>query len=312
MKDRKFLEKTWVVCLLACICCFLWGSAFPCIKIGYQLFEIDANDAMSQILFAGVRFTLAGLLVILFGSILKKEPMLPKKSSYGKIIKICIFQTVLQYLFFYIGLAHTTGVKASVVEASGTFLAIMIASLIFHQEKLTLSKAGGCIVGFAGVILINMTGSGLAGEMSFSGEGFILLSATAYAISSVLIKRYSEQEDPVLISGYQFMIGGLVMALIGFISGGRLHLSSLSGAAMMLYMALISAVAYTLWSILLKHNPVSKVAVFGFMNPVFGVILSAILLKESGTIPFIQCAISLLLVCIGIYIANKDSHRIRS
>lgn len=312
MKDRKFLEKTWVVCLLACICCFLWGSAFPCIKIGYQLFEINADDAMSQILFAGVRFTLAGLLVILFGSILKKKPMLPKKASYGKIFKICVFQTVLQYLFFYIGLAHTTGVKASVVEASGTFLAIMIASLIFHQEKLTLSKAGGCIVGFAGVILINMTGSGLAGEMSFSGEGFILLSATAYAISSVLIKRYSEQEDPVLISGYQFMIGGLAMALIGFISGGRLHLSSLSGAAMMLYMALISAVAYTLWSILLKHNPVSKVAVFGFMNPVFGVILSAILLKESGTIPFIQCAISLLLVCIGIYIANKDSHRIHS
>lgn len=305
MKERNFLEKTWVVCLLACVCCFLWGSAFPCIKIGYQLFEIDADDTMSQILFAGIRFTLAGILVILFGSILKKKPMLPQRSSYGKIFKICIFQTVLQYLFFYIGLAHTTGVKASVVEASSTFLAIIIASLIFHQEKLTLSKTVGCVVGFAGVILINMTGSGLSGEMSFSGEGFILLSATAYAVSSVLIKRYSQQEDPVVISGYQFMFGGLVMILIGFIFGGRLHLSSPSGAAMMLYMALISAVAYTLWSLLLKYNPVSKVAVFGFMNPVFGVILSSLLLRESGQMPIIQCMISLLLVCMGIYIVNR-------
>lgn len=305
MKNKNFPEQTWAVCLLAFICCFLWGSAFPCIKIGYRLFDISADASMSQILFAGVRFTLAGILVILFGSILKKKPLIPRKTSYGNILKICIFQTVLQYLFFYIGMAHTTGVKASIVEASSTFLAIIIASLIFRQEKLNLEKAGGCLVGFAGVILINLTGSGLTGQVSFNGEGFILISAAAYAVSSVLIKRYSQTEDPVVISGYQFLAGGLVMVIIGIAAGGRLHLSSPSGALMMLYMALISAVAYTLWGFLLKYNPVSKVAVFGFMNPVFGVILSAILLKESGQMPIIQCMISLLLVCTGIYIVNR-------
>lgn len=61
--------------------------------------------------------------------------------------------------------------------------------------------------------------------------------------------------------------------------------------------------AYSLWGVLLKHNPVSKVAVFGFMNPVFGVILSAWLLKESDVIG-IECVLALVLVCVGIYVVN--------
>ena len=307
MKDKNFLERTFVVCLLAMLCCFLWGSAFPCIKIGYQMFQISSDQTMSQILFAGVRFTLAGVLVILFGSILSRKILLPKRSSCKNILIICLFQTVIQYLFFYVGMAHTSGVKASIVEASNVFLAILVANLIFHQEKLTFSKILGCVIGFAGVILINLTGSGLEGGMTMTGEGFILLSAAAYAVSSVLIKRFSVYENPVVISGYQFMIGGLIMIVVGLAGGGSLHPTSPASALMMLYMALISAVAYTIWGILLKYNPVSRVAVFGFMNPVFGVVLSALLLKEGSQIPFLQCAVSLVLVCLGIYIVNRKN-----
>ena len=307
MKDKNFLERTFVVCLLAMLCCFLWGSAFPCIKIGYQMFQISSDQTMSQILFAGVRFTLAGILVILFGSILSRKILLPKRSSCKSILIICLFQTVIQYLLFYIGMAHTSGVKASIVEASNVFLAILVANLIFHQEKLTFSKILGCVIGFAGVILINLTGSVLGGGMTMTGEGFILLSAAAYAVSSVLIKRFSVYENPVVISGYQFMIGGLIMIVVGLAGGGSLHPTSPASALMMLYMALISAVAYTIWGILLKYNPVSRVAVFGFMNPVFGVVLSALLLKEGSQISFLQCAVSLVLVCLGIYIVNKNN-----
>ena len=307
MKDKNFLERTFVVCLLAMLCCFLWGSAFPCIKIGYQMFQISSDQTMSQILFAGVRFTLAGILVILFGSILSRKILLPKRSSCKNILIICLFQTVIQYLFFYIGMAHTSGVKASIVEASNVFLAILVANLIFHQEKLTFSKMLGCVIGFAGVILINLTGSGLEGGMTMTGEGFILLSAAAYAVSSVLIKRFSVYENPVVISGYQFMIGGLIMIVVGLAGGGSLHPTSPASALMMLYMALISAVAYTIWGILLKYNPVSRVAVFGFMNPVFGVVLSALLLKEYSQIPLFQCVASLVLVCLGIYIENRNN-----
>lgn len=304
MKEKEqFMQKTVVVWLGALLCCALWGSAFPCIKIGYQLFAIGGEDTAAQILFAGCRFALAGVLTILIGSALNRQPLLPKKAAWGKIFKLSMLQTVAQYLFFYIGLANTTGVKASIIEGVNVFIAILVASLLFHQEKLTAAKIVGCIIGFAGVVLVNVTGNGLDFNLSFFGEGFIFLSTIAYAFSSVFLKRYSKEENPVLLSGWQFLAGGLIMIACGLIFGGRLTVVTLPGLAMLIYLALVSAVAYSLWGILLKYNPVSKVAVFGFMNPVFGVILSAILLKEGDSIG-IMCVAALALVCVGIYMVN--------
>ena len=310
MKETKevWMQKTVVVWLGALLCCALWGSAFPCIKIGYQLFKIGAKDVATQILFAGARFFLAGVLAILIGSVLNKKPLLPRKGAIGRIVWLSFLQTVLQYLFFYIGLAHTSGVKASIIEGVNVFIAILVASLIFHQEKLTARKMIGCVIGFAGVVLVNVNGSGMDAGISFFGEGFIFLSTVAYAISSVFLKRYAKEDNPVMLSGYQFVTGGIIMMLCGFGMGGTLTHVTPAGIAMLLYLALVSAVAYSLWGVLLKYNPISKVAVFGFMNPVFGVILSAILLNEAGTIGA-MCLVALVLVCVGIYIVNKGERR---
>lgn len=305
-RKSAFLTTTMGVCLTAMVCCALWGSAFPCIKIGYQLFQIDGNDISSQLLFAGCRFTLAGLLTILIGSLMNRRPLIPRKTSWIRIAKLSLFQTVIQYLFFYVGLAHTTGVKASIIEASNVFAAILIASLIFRQEKLDKHKIIGCIAGFAGVVLININQGGLDMSLSLTGEGFILLSTIAYAVSSVLIKSYSREDNPVMLSGWQFLLGGIIMILCGYLTGGSVSVWTAPSISMLFYLAAVSAVAYSLWGILLKLNPVSKVAVFGFMNPVFGVILSALFLGE-GQQDFGLTAIgALFLVCIGIYIVNKQ------
>ena len=305
MKDKEhFMQKTIVVWLGALLCCALWGSAFPCIKIGYRLFDIASGDVAAQILFAGCRFTLAGVLALAIGSVLNREWLVPKRRSYGRIAKLALLQTVAQYIFFYVGLANTTGVKASIIEGVNVFIAILVASLLFHQEKLSAAKILGCVIGFAGVVLVNISGGGLDFGFHFTGEGFIFLSTIAYAFSSVFLKRYSKEDNPVLLSGWQFVFGGLVMIVCGLLAGGRLSEWSVAGVLMLLYMAVISAVAYSLWGILLKYNPVSKVAVFGFMNPVFGVILSAILLHEGDSIG-VMCLVSLALVCAGIYIVNR-------
>lgn len=74
---QSILTRTWVVAALACVCCILWGSAIPTIKTGYRLLQVDSADTASQIVFAGVRFTLAGLLVLLFTSLKEKKAMLP-------------------------------------------------------------------------------------------------------------------------------------------------------------------------------------------------------------------------------------------
>ena len=304
MKTKEqFMTKTVVVWLGALLCCALWGSAFPCIKIGYQLFEIPSDATATQILFAGCRFTLAGILAIIIGSVLNHKILIPKQGSWGKIAKLCLLQTVAQYLFFYIGLANTSGVKASIIEGVNVFISILVASLIFRQEKLTARKMLGCIIGFAGVILVNITG-GIDMAFTFTGDGFIVLSTIAYAFSSVMIKRYSQEENPVTLSGYQFVLGGLIMVVCGLLMGGRLTVISGAGIAMLLYLAVISAVAYSMWGVLLKYNPVSRVTVFGFMNPVFGVILSAFFLKESDSVGVV-CILALILVCAGIYIVNR-------
>ena len=70
---QEWMQKTVVVWFGALLCCLLWGSAFPCIKIGYRLFEVDAADTASQILFAGCRFTLAGILAAGIGPICSRS-----------------------------------------------------------------------------------------------------------------------------------------------------------------------------------------------------------------------------------------------
>ena len=305
MEKKNRMQSTVVVWLGALICCALWGSAFPCIKIGYQMFEIPQDAVATQILFAGLRFTLAGILVILIGSVLSGNLLKINRQNAPKILKLSLLQTVLQYLFFYIGLANTTGVKASIIEGVNVFIAIFVASLIFRQEKLTMGKLAGCLIGFAGVVLVNLNGNGLDMSFHLNGEGFIFLSTVAYAFSSVYLKRYSKTENPVLLSGWQFVAGGLVMTIMGLLMGGKITKVTAAGIAMLFYLACISAVAYSLWGILLKYNPVSRVAVFGFMNPVFGVILSAFLLGEREQASGIKSIMALILVSIGIYITAK-------
>ena len=151
--------------------------------------------------------------------------------------------------------------------------------LIFRFEKLSKLKIISCIIGFAGVLPINLNGAKFDCYISLMGKGFIFLSTISYAASSVMIKKYIQAENPVALSGYQFIFRGLVMIVAGFAMGEKLNNFTIRSTLLLIYMAIISAAAYSIWSILLKHNPVSRVAVFGFMNPIFDTILSAILLK---------------------------------
>ena len=220
------------------------------------------------------------------------------------IAKLALFQTILQYIFFYIGLAHNSGVKASIINGSNTFFVILLASLLFHQEKLNFKKVAGCVIGFAGVIIVSINGKSIDMDLSLMGDGSLFLCAISYAVSSCLMKNFSKKDNPVMLSGYQFIFGGIVMVILGLIMGGRISHVSVSAILMLFYLACISAVAYSLWGILLKHNPVSKVAIFGFTNPVFGVLLSAWWLGEGSKELGINALVALVLVCIGICIVN--------
>ena len=302
MKERSVLTKKAAVIPLTMLCCLLWGSAFPCIKLGYGYSGIGSDDTASQILYAGLRFALAGVLALIIGSLTARKPLIPRKKAVPKIVMLSLFQTILQYTFFYIGLARSTGMKSSVNTASNVFLSILVASLIFRTEKLTFRKILGCTAGFSGVVLINL--SGIGGGFRLTGEGFVFLSALSYAFSAALIKRFSAEEDPVMLSGWQFIIGGTFMTILGLVLGGRIGTVDLRGAAMLVYLAIVSAAAFSIWGTLLKHNPVSMISVFGFMNPVFGVILSFLLLSERSEAGPLRVVAALGLVALGIVIVN--------
>ena len=303
-EPEKFFSKNYVVVIGAIICCLLWGSAFPCVKIGYKLFDVNTESVPSLMLFAGTRFALAGILVIIFGCITQRKFLFPKPGNLWRVGLLSVFQTSLQYTFFYIGLAHTAGVKASVLNGLGVFFTIIAACFIFRTEKFNLIKLAGCILGFGAVILINLNGN-FSFEFTMLGEGFVILSGLSAAISSGLVKIFSKNEDTTALCGYQFLIGGIVLVIIGLSFGGTYHPVSVGSIFMLLYLGFLSACAFTLQGFLLKYNPVSKVAVFKSTNPLFGAVFSAIILGESEQLLSYFTLIAIAMVCLGIFIINK-------
>ena len=303
-KNSSLLSKTPVVAFVALICCLLWGSAFSGVKVGYAMIGIDAQDWSSQMVFAGVRFFIAGIMALIAGSIAEKRILLPTRTAVPKFMTISFFQTIAQYFFYYIGLAHTTGVKAAIIVAANVFTAILISSLLYRQEALTVKKLLGCVVGFAGIVLVNA--AGLSGtKFSLLGDGFIFLCTVASGFSQVYMKRFSASESPVLLSGWQFAFGGAVMWLTGAVCGGHMQLQTPAAWGILLYLAFVSATAYSLWANLLKHNPVSRVTVFGFLNPMCGVMISGIVLHEQNAFGWVGIS-ALALVCAGILIVNYE------
>lgn len=301
--QRSAFSITWVLVLVAMVSCALWGSATPAIKTGYKLLSVEG--VASIMLFAGMRFVLAGILTVIIFSIARRRLLLPKPKNLPMILFVSVFHTIIQYIFFYLGLAYTSGVKGTVASGSGAFFAVLIASLIFRQEKLTLKKIIACVIGFVGILVMNLNGLAFTADpLDIMGVGFVLLSTVSSSFAAVLVKKYSAIEDPVVISGYQFIAGGIFMIIVGLAFGGEVDLTSALGVSVLVYLGFLSAIAYSLWGILLKHNPVSRVTVFNFMTPIFGVIFSTIFLDEKGSVSPINLIITLILISLGIFMLN--------
>ena len=306
-KNKRVLWSFFPVTLITVIfCCTLWGSATPAIKIAYEAFQISPDDTASRILLAGIRFFLSGVITIAVGSAIQHRFLLPRRSSFKNIGILALFQTAGQYYFFFMALAHISGVRGSIINASSNFLAIFFAALIFRMEKLTPKKVLGCLVGFSGIILIMGGVQALVegGAVTLEGEGAMLIADIFYALSSSCIKIFSRDEDPVVLCGWQFLVGGSFLALTGLLMNGRLTFYNSTCVIDLIYMGFLSAAAYTLWSILLKYNPVSRISILGFLNPVMSVFLSALILGENQEAFSLRGLLALALVSIGIIIVN--------
>lgn len=302
------LTRPWAVVALATISCALWGSAFAVVKTGYELFQIPASSPPGQLLFAGMRFALAGALVLAGTAAARRKLPLPTKRDVVPIALLGLSQTTLQYAPFYMGLAHASGTSSSLVQGTSAFVQIMLATLVFHQERLTMQKLLGCLLGVGGVALVTLRGGGSMGSWSLMGEGLILAAVVAGGCAACLMRRYGVKGDPLMLTGWQFLGGGLALASIGLALGGRVGACPPAALGVLAYLGMLSAVAFSLWSLLLKHNPVSRVAVFRPFIPIFGVLFSVVFLHE--TIPAEQLpllAAALALIVVGTVVVNREA-----
>ena len=268
MNKEDFFTNKKIIIIFAMICCFLWGSAYPAIKIGYEVFNIAENDLSSKIVFAGYRFVLAGIIVLVLAIILKKKVFKLNKKQIIQLIVLGITQTTLQYTFFYIGLSYTSGVNAAILNGTGTFFSIIIAHFLYKNDRISLNKILGCIIGFAGIVLVNFNGSFSSG-FSLKGDVLIVLSTLVTSAAVIYGKTLSQKQDTFIITGYQLLIGGIVLVILGVSFGGYLLNFNIESISLLIYMAVLSAVAFSLWTLLLKYNKVGKIAVFYFLIPVF-------------------------------------------
>ncbi len=305
MTTHPIFSQRKVVFLLASFTCLLWGSAYPAIKNGYALFAIDPTDIPSKMVFAGYRFLFAGLLLLLMALATRRDGLKLTRKNLFEYTALGLTQTSLMYVFFYVGLAYTTGMKSSIMNATGTFFSVLLAHFIYQNDRLSFNKLLGCLVGFAGVMVVNFNRSLLDFNFALLGEGFVVIAAFIQSAATIYGKKLSQKVDPVVLTGYQLAIGGAMLVVLGYATGGVLTGFTLKSSALMLYMVLLSSVSFALWTILLKYNRVGMVTVFNFLIPIFGAALSAVFLGES--IWAWKNMLALLLVCGGIWMVTQKA-----
>ena len=305
MNSHPYFSNRKVVFLLASFCCLLWGSAYPAVKNGYLLFSIAADDIPSKMVFAGYRFVLAGLLLLVVALVTRREVFNLSWKNLRQITLLGLTQTSIQYIFFYVGLAYTTGVKGSIMNATGTFFSVLLAHFIYHNDRLSLNKVLGCLIGFAGVMVVNFNRDLLDFHFTLLGEGFVVIAAFILSAATIYGKKISQSMDSITLTGYQLTIGGGALILAGYLTSGTLTGFTVKSSALLFYLVLLSSAAFGLWTILLKYNRVGMVTIFNFLIPIFGAILSAIFLGES--ILEWKNVVALVLVCSGIWLVTKES-----
>lgn len=301
-KDGKYKS------LLAIFCAFGWSLAYPLIKIGYREFQIAAGDLGGKILFAGIRFLFAGLLVSCFCCLRKKKLALENRNDFWWLILLAIVNTTLHYMFAYIGLGYNPSTRSTILDSMGGFFLIILSTILFSDDKLSASKIMGCVLGIAGVVAINLQpGEAFFSNITFRGDGMILLNASCGALGGVITRITSKKMNMMPTTGRSMMIGGALLLAIGFVIGtdGSWRFT-ISGVLVLTALIMISAVCFAVYNELLSYHPISRIAIYNALIPVLGVIFSALLLKEELKW---QYAIAVMMVACGIYLVNMKEHR---
>lgn len=301
MTTKDFFTHPLGIAVSAAGATLLWGSAFPFIKLSYKSLDIRPEEMGEQMLFAGYRFLLAGILILTLFLLLKRD-MKFRQDTTLPLVKIGLFQTFLQYVLFYIGLSYSTGIQGSIIAGTTSFFQILLAHLLYPDDRMNRLKVAGLMIGFTGVVFANWPNGEY--EIHFGiGEILLMLAMLAGAYGNILAKQGSAKMEVIYMTAYQMILGSIgLIAIVGFSVGLVPFSFDLKSILMLVYLAFLSAAGFILWNNVMKYNQVGKVSLYLFLVPVFGVILSSILLDE----PLHYFVIAgLILVVAGIVLVNR-------
>lgn len=296
-----FQQPLWVT-IFALTAAIAWGWAYPLIKLGFSEFAISADMTGSKMLFAGIRFCLSGLIILAIASTKKRDFKVRKPVDWWYILLFCMMNTTLHYAFFYFGLSHSEGSRAAILNSLSVFSVVIFACIFFKSDRMTVKKIIGCIVGFAGILSLNLGGAE-SGNFTWLGDGMIILNALCGASASLLTRGLGKRVDVFVGTGYSLAIGGALLIIPGLMMGGELPQITLLGITYLLLLIAISTLGFTLYNKLLTCNPVGKVAIYNSLIPVVGAVTSCLCLDETF---YIKYMIAGALAAGGIYIINKS------
>ncbi len=286
--------------LLSLVVMALWGSLFPCIKIGYSAFAIHGTDIPNILMFAGTRFTLCGIVICAIALCKKDRIKEPKVKSIGAILLIGLFSIILHYSFTYIGLSSTDSAKTALIKQLGSLLYVCFAFLFFKNETFSVCKIVGAVVGFLGIITINFNPDGI----SFSlGDLLIIGASVCTVIANIISKKTLTNNSTLWVTGISQLSGGIVLTLAAFIMGADMLSFNWKSFAVFAYICTASMVAYVLWNYILKTSALSNMFIIKFAEPLFACLFGAILLGEN--IFKWQYLMAFLLISTGIVLGNK-------
>lgn len=295
-----FQRPLWVT-VFALTAAIAWGWAFPIVKIGFSAFGITPEMTGSKMLYAGIRFASAGLIVLTIARRSGHSFMVRAKSDWWFILAFALMNTTLHYFFFYIGMSHSMGSRAAILNSMSTFLVVLLACLCFKSDRMTLRKLLGCVIGFGGIMALNLGGAD-SGRFTWLGDGMIIINTIVIALAGLMVRGLSRRIDIFVGTGFSLTIGGLLLVIPGLLIGGTLPVVNAKGIICLLLLISISATGFALYNKLLSCNPIGKVAIYNSLIPIVGSVTSCICLGETF---YAKYALAGILAALGIYIINK-------